>query len=161
MKIRTFQESDRETLKRITIISFDGVSIDRNIENLCGPIAGKSWEWRKGRQIDEDLNANPGGVFVAEDDGQCVGYITTRIDPASRIGGIPNLAVLPEYRKSGLGHKLMDTAMEYFRRQGMQYARIETLDQNPVGQRFYPGYGFKEVARQIHYIMPVGESGSV
>ena len=46
-------------------------------------------------------------------------------------------------------------AMEYFKAEGMEYVRIETLDQNPVGQRFYPSYGFKEVARQIHYIMPV------
>jgi ribosomal protein S18 acetylase RimI-like enzyme len=155
MKIRGFQEPDREALKQITIISFDGVSIDRNIENQFGPIGGKSWAWRKARQIDEDLNANPGGVFVAEDNGLCVGYITTRIDHETKIGGIPNIAVLPEYRKTGTGRTLMDTAMEYFKAEGMEYVRIETLDQNPVGQRFYPSYGFKEVARQIHYVMPV------
>jgi hypothetical protein len=32
-------------------------------------------------------------------------------------------------------------------------AKIETLDQNPVGQALYPSLGFKEVARQIHYAM--------
>ena len=37
MKIRNFQEPDREALTQITIISFDGVSIDRNIETLVGP----------------------------------------------------------------------------------------------------------------------------
>ena len=37
----------------------------------------------------------------------------------------------------------------------MTYARIETLDQNDVGAHFYPDFGFQEVARQIHYIMPI------
>ena len=110
MNIRKFQEPDREALKRITIICFDGVSIDRNIEKLFGPIAGKSWEWRKGRQIDDDLNVNPDGIFVAEEDDKCVGYISTRIDHATKIGSIPNIAVLAEYRKTGIGRKLMDTA---------------------------------------------------
>jgi hypothetical protein len=40
----------------------------------------------------------------------------------------------------------------------MTVAKIETLEQNPIGRRLYPALGFREVARQIHYAMPlVGE----
>ena len=35
----------------------------------------------------------------------------------------------------------------------MEVAKIETLDQNPIGQKLYPSLGFREVARQIHYAM--------
>ena len=35
----------------------------------------------------------------------------------------------------------------------MQVAKIETLEQNPVGQKLYPSLGFVEVARQVHYAM--------
>ena len=35
----------------------------------------------------------------------------------------------------------------------MQVAKIETLEQNPIGQTLYPSLGFQEVARQIHYAM--------
>ena len=35
----------------------------------------------------------------------------------------------------------------------MQAAKIETLEQNLVGQALYPSLGFKEVARQVHYAM--------
>jgi ribosomal protein S18 acetylase RimI-like enzyme len=45
----------------------------------------------------------------------------------------------------------MEHAFAYFRNAGMEVAKIETLDQNPVGQVFYPSMGFEEVARQIHY----------
>ena len=37
----------------------------------------------------------------------------------------------------------------------MTIAKIETLVQNPVGSHLYPSVGFQEVARQIHFAMPL------
>lgn len=155
MTIRLYQASDRQVLKDITAICFDGVSIDQNIENRFGVIDGKSWQWRKARHIDADIEANPSGLFVAEADERVVGYITTRVDQGSKIGGIPNIAVLPEYQGRGMGKALMNHALAYFREQGMAFAKIETLDQNQIGSTFYPKTGFEEVARQIHYVLPL------
>ncbi len=155
MEIRRYRPSDLDTLKTITAICFDGVSIDQNIEKLYGIIRGKDWRWRKVRHIDDDAEANADGIFVAEVDGQTVGYVTTRVDQAAGIGGIPNFAVLPEFQQRGIGRRLLDEAVAYFAAHGLSYARIETLDQNDVGAHFYPDFGFREVARQIHYIMPI------
>lgn len=155
MEIRRYRPSDLETLKTITAICFDGVSIDQNIERLYGLIHGKDWRWRKKRHIDDDAEINAAGILVAEVDGQVVGYVTTRIDPAARIGGIPNFAVLPAFQQRGIGRRLLEEAVAYLAAEGMAYARIETLDQNEVGAHFYPDFGFQEVARQIHYIMPI------
>lgn len=155
MTIRLYQETDRQTLKAITAICFDGVSIDQNIENRFGVIDGKSWQWRKVRHIDADVEANPSGVFVAEEGGCVLGYITTRVDQGSKIGGIPNIAVLPDHQARGVGKALMNHALTYFREQGMAFAKIETLDQNQIGSVFYPSTGFEEVARQIHYVLPL------
>ncbi|MBM3265352.1 MAG: GNAT family N-acetyltransferase [candidate division Zixibacteria bacterium] len=155
MTIRVYREADRQTLKEITAVYFDGVCIDQNIENRFGPIDGKNWQWRKVRHIDADVAANASGIFVAEF-GECVaGYITTRIDRESRIDAIPNIAVLPEFQGKGIGKALMRRALDYLREQGMVLAKIETLDQNQIGSTFYPQTGFCEVARQIHYIMPL------
>lgn len=156
MTIRPYRETDRETICQITVTCFESVSIDRNIEKQFGLINGHDWAWRKRRAIHADLDVNPRGVFVAEVDGVCAGYITTRIDPDTKVGGIPNLAVLPGFQKHGLGRKLIDAAVAHLRREGMLFCRIETLDQNAVGQRFYPSCGFTEVARQVHYVMPLG-----
>lgn len=153
--IRTYHPSDRKVLKEITTACFDGVSIDQNIEKRFGPVGGRTWQWRKVRHIDADVEANPDGVFVDEQDGRIVGYITTRIDRESKIGWIPNMAVLPGYQGRGIGKALMQVAFDYFRREGMILAKIETLDQNPVGTQFYPKVGFMEVARQIHYVLPL------
>lgn len=156
--IRKYREQDREILKEITIICFDGVSIDQNIESMFGRIGGRTWQWRKKRHIDADIDANPNGIFVAEANGEVVGYITTRVDAESKIGWIPNMAVLPAYQGQGIGKKLMQVALDYLRQKGMEYAKIETLDQNEIGKRFYPKTGFREVARQIHYLMPLKSS---
>lgn len=155
MIIRLFRDADLQALKEITTICFDGVCIDQNIEKLVGEIDGKSWQWRKVRHIDADVAANASGIFVAEEDQHVVGYITTRVDQESKVGGIPNIAVLPDHQGTGIGRALMETAMQYFHEVGMHYTRIETLDQNDIGSDFYPNMGFKEVARQIHYVMPI------
>ncbi|MEW6749582.1 MAG: GNAT family N-acetyltransferase [Candidatus Latescibacterota bacterium] len=152
--IRPYRPEDLQQLKQITEVCFEGVSIDRNIERHFGLIAGRDWRWRKVRHIDEDVAGDRArGVFVWESDGRVVGYITTRLDRESRLGWIPNIAVLPQFQGHGVGRRLMEAALEYMRAEGMECAKIETLEQNAVGSRFYPDVGFREVARQIHYAM--------
>ncbi len=153
MSIRPFQPADLSRVQQITIDSFEGVSIDRNIETRFGRIDGKDWRERKARDVTMDCQVQPEGVFVAEEDGQVVGYITTRIDRFTSIGRIPNLAVDPEFRALGIGSKLIEHAIEYIRSEGMALAKIETLVQNERGQALYPRFGFEEVARQIHFVM--------
>jgi ribosomal protein S18 acetylase RimI-like enzyme len=58
-----------------------------------------------------------------------------------------------EFHGRGIGRKLIEAALAYFRQKGMAYAKIETLEQNRVGRHLYPSLGFKEVSRQIHYFM--------
>ena len=105
--------------------------------------------------INDDVDANADGVFVAEIDGEVAGYITTNVNHQTKIGGIPNLSVHPNFQQRGLGTELIETALVYLKEEGMLYSRIETLDQNPIGTAFYPKMGFVEIARQIHYIRPL------
>ncbi|HZW29623.1 MAG TPA: GNAT family N-acetyltransferase, partial [Isosphaeraceae bacterium] len=76
-------------------------------------------------------------------------------DPETRIGWIHNLAVDAGLRGQGLGRRLLEHALRRFRDEGMTVAKIETLEQNPIGRHLYPSVGFREVARQIHYAMPL------
>ena len=73
------------------------------------------------------------------------------------IGWIPNLAVDPSHQGKGLGRALLLHALDFFRRSGSQVAKIETLEQNALGQSLYASLGFKEVARQIHYALRLEE----
>ena len=152
MHIRLFQPTDLDHLKRLTIEGFSGVSIDHGIEERFGPINAHDWRWRKARHIDDDVARDPAGVFVAEDEGQIVGYITTWQDRAAGLGHIPNLAIDASYRNRGLGRQLIEHALAHFRASGLSHAKIETLAQNAIGNHLYPSLGFVEVARQVHFV---------
>jgi ribosomal protein S18 acetylase RimI-like enzyme len=158
--IRPYREADRPRLRALTVAAFEGVSIDHNIDLLLGPIAGRDWRWRKERQVDDDIDAPGAEIAVAEDEGtgRTVGYVTLKFDPESRIGWIHNMAVDADERGRGLGRQLLEHALSRFRAEGMTVAKIETLEQNPVGRHLYPAVGFREVARQIHYAMALTDN---
>ena len=153
--IRPYRPSDLPRLQEITAQTFGPVSIDRNMETVLGEFGDGGWRGRKVAAIADDCRLQPDGVFVAEDpaSGVVIGYVTTRLNPVSRVGWIPNLAVDPAHQGRGLGRALLEHAIDFFRRSGMQVAKIETLEQNPIGQSLYPSLGFREVARQIHFAM--------
>jgi ribosomal protein S18 acetylase RimI-like enzyme len=157
--IRPFREADRSFVRDLTIAAFEGVSIDRNIDLRLGPIAGRDWSWRKARDVEQDIDLLGAEIAVAVDDraGVVVGYITMQCDRETLIGWIHNLAVGAEAQGQGLGRRLLEHALAHFRAAGMTVAKIETLEQNPIGRHLYPSVGFVEVARQIHYAMPLGD----
>jgi ribosomal protein S18 acetylase RimI-like enzyme len=152
MLIRPYRDTDLSILKQITVEAFAGVSIDQGIEQVFGPMAGKDWRWRKARHLDDDLLRPGAAVFVAEEEGQPVGYITTWQDPEAGLGHIPNLAIAAEFRGHGLGRKLIEHALAHFRACGLSHAKIETLEQNAIGNHLYRDLGFQEVARQVHLV---------
>ena len=150
--IRPYQSDDLEAIKVITLVGFAGVSLDHALEErLGGELAGHDWRWRKSRHIDDDVAAHAEGIFVAEVEGEVLGYISTVLDRESGKGRIPNLAVAASARGQGIGRALIGHALDYFRKEKLVYAVIETLDSNPIGQTLYPATGFQEIARQVHY----------
>ena len=149
--IRLYQPGDLDAIKRLTVEAFGGVTLEQNVEDTLGLLHGHDWRWRKSRHVDEDVAAHPSGIFVAEAQGRVAGYITTRVDHESGKGRIPNLAVAADSRGHGLGRRLIEHALDYFRREGLDYVMIETMAQNEVGRHLYPACGFVEVARQVHF----------
>lgn len=141
----------------LTVAAFEGVSIDHNIDERLGPLGDRDWRWRKARDLERDIDVLGSSLAVAEDDrtAEVLGYVTMHCDHEARIGWIHNLAVCAVARGQGLGRRLIEHALDHFRAAGMAVARIETLDQNAIGSHLYPSIGFIEIARQVHYAMPL------
>lgn len=151
LNIRGFQAADLPIIRQIAADAFDGVSIDQRIEQRFGLINGHDWKWRKARHIDDDVRIQSDGVYVAEVDGQIIGFITSRVDVEAGVGLIPNISFTPEYRGRGIGRRMIEFVLQRFRELGLTYARIETLAHNEVGNHLYQSIGFEEVVRQIHF----------
>jgi ribosomal protein S18 acetylase RimI-like enzyme len=155
MNIRRFREEDREALHRITVETFGEVSMLVTAEELFGRPKGKSWQSLKKAQIDDDCAVNPDGVLVAVEGDEVIGFATTRLNPDTGIGQIPNIAVALKAQGKGIGTALIHAAIDYLRDRGMTHVRIETLEQNEAAKHLYPKLGFREIAYQIHYMMEI------
>jgi ribosomal protein S18 acetylase RimI-like enzyme len=157
VEIRPFTEAEREVVCEIALRTFEAVSIDAAIERGFGELNGTTWRDRKRRDINSDLDANPGGCFVAVLDGQVVGFVTTVLDRAAAVGRIANLAADTGHQGQGIGKALVSHALDYFQAEGMTGSQIETTTTNERGMRFYPAVGYCEVARKIYYFMPLAD----
>jgi len=152
ISVRNYHRRDRADVLRIAVESFGGVCLDENVEKQFGKI-GRRWQDHKEDTIDYDLGANSASAFVAEVNGKVVGFLCARLYYQRSTGHVANLAVAPDCQGMGVGKALIQAALDHFRDRGMQYARIETLEQNIKAKEFYPAVGFKEVGRQIFYFM--------
>jgi len=152
--IRPFAPGDTVAIVAVTGEVFGPFAIDAMIEQMVGR-GGADWLAVKAQSIREDLAENPEGCFVAELEGRVVGYVTTTIDRLAGRGTVADLAVSAAFQGRGLGRRLVDTAIEHFRSLGLCQAKIKTLACNAAGQHLYRAMGFREVVRQIHFIMPL------
>ena len=156
--IRTYQAADEQQVRKLTIDSFDGVSIDQNFDNLTGWRRSPGWEERKWAASVEVLQDSPENSFVAESDDRVIGFVSCTVSSVTRVGRIMDLAVEQSYRRKGIGARLIERSLEHFRAREMAIAKIETLEQNEAGRSLYPRFGFRQVANQVHYMMEL-ESG--
>ena len=150
---RNANAHDRERILQITEEVFGPSTVERNIEERFGLIDGRDWRWRKRRHVEADLDASDSGCIVAEHQGRVIGYVTISYDREAKIGSIPNLAVDSKHKSRGLGRHLIQEALREMAAFGMHIGRIETLQQNEVGQYLYPDVGFEEIARQVYFAM--------
>ena len=87
---------------------------------------------------------------VAEVDGVVVGYILTRIERITK-GHIPmrgkrghiiSVAVLPKYRRMGIGKKMMNFVINKLREEGMDEVVLEVRVSNSAARNLYFKMGF-------------------
>jgi ribosomal protein S18 acetylase RimI-like enzyme len=148
--IRKYHSRDRAAVLAIAAESFAGVCLDENIEKAFGPV-GADWREHKKDSVDYDLVNSPSDTLVAVADGEVIGFVCNRVYHSRSLGHVANLAVATQHQGKGVGKALMQATFAHFRKIGLQYARIETLEQNERGQKFYPSLGFQEIGRQIFY----------
>ena len=153
--IRRYARRDRAAVLEITRSSFGGFCLESGMEEKFGLLDGTDWAERKCAGIDYDLRRHPEHALVAVAGGRVVGFVCTRVYSDYSIGHVANMAVHKDSQGQGIGRALLEAALHQFRRQGLRYARIETLEHNARGRELYPSCGFTEVGRQIFYFREI------
>jgi ribosomal protein S18 acetylase RimI-like enzyme len=107
----------------------------------------------KGEQIRAHCEANPDWIFICEEDGLIVGFVTFLVDAGSKIGTIGNNAVDPDCGLKGIGQQMYAAVLNYFREQGMLVAQVHTgLDEaHAPARRAYERAGFDVRHEEVVY----------
>jgi ribosomal protein S18 acetylase RimI-like enzyme len=84
------------------------------------------WRQDQRRAVEEACADGQLTVWVAEVDGDVVGFVATRTDAASRLGEIHMVAVAPEHQRQGIGGALTRVASDQLAEAGMAVAMVET-----------------------------------
>lgn len=86
------------------------------------------------------LLRNPNTCFVAEENAKLIGVIMSGHD--GRRGFIYHTTVSQEYRRQGIGKKLVDSAMKALEAEGIHKAALVAFEKNVSGNAFWEKAGF-------------------
>jgi GNAT superfamily N-acetyltransferase len=98
-------------------------------------------------------------VFVAEQDGEVVGYVYAGLEPMSwrelrdAAGFIHDVAVAEPHRGHGIGEALVQRASDWLREHGAPRVLLWTAQRNAAAQRLFLRLGFRptmiEMTREL------------
>lgn len=96
------------------------------------------------------LGELPGRTFVAESEGDPVGFVTCNVEPRgdSNLGTIGLIAVASEAQRLGIGAALMGAVGEHYRYSDVVRAEVVTQERNPAAQGLYERHGYKLVREE-------------
>lgn len=91
--------------------------------------------------------------LIACAEGKPVGFLLNgiRILDGKKVGWNGGTAVCPEYRRHGVGRKLMEAALDVFRAEGCDAAILEAMSQNERAIALYEQYGYQTIDRLVLY----------
>jgi ribosomal protein S18 acetylase RimI-like enzyme len=112
-------------------------------------------ETRKGEQVKVHCERHPEWVYVCEEQGRIVGFVTFALDPETKIGEIGNNAVDPDCGLKGIGQQMYRAVLQALREKGMVYAKVHTgLDEaHARARRAYERAGFDICHKDVNYYM--------
>jgi ribosomal protein S18 acetylase RimI-like enzyme len=128
-KIRRVCGQDVEAVVRLSLAAW--APIFRSFRKILGAdIYQAIWpEWRKSQRESIEAVCQKGdetAVWIAEVEGQVVGFLAYELRPQDRTAEVLFLAVDPPYQNQGIGTELNRFALERMRESGVELAVVET-----------------------------------
>lgn len=99
--------------------------------------------------FEEQLNGDNWGGFVAEYEGQMVGYACYYI--AVTEGHLTNIATHPEFRRKSVAKRLLDNILRIGQENECEFMLLEVRPSNTAAVTFYKKYGFDLLYRRPDY----------
>ena len=142
--IRPFDaERDSERV-RVIVGEIWGGGDDALIEKEFGVIGGRPWSEWMSQSVLSYLKADGTRSFVAERNGDVIGFCSYVIDDARKRGTVGYNGVARNHQGRGIGSAMLDFVMSRIRAEGMEYAAVIVADneQHAPARRNYEKHGF-------------------
>ena len=108
----------------------------------------ENWSYRL---LEAGIHSEYDIYYVWEQEGRILGYCNLRLLAGE--GEIQRIAVLPEYRRLGLGRKMMDAMTDYARVNRASAVSLEVRESNLAARNLYESCGFAaEAVRKGYYL---------
>lgn len=149
MTFRIAQESDRVSVRRMIVESFEPITWMKQADELYGPFNGLDWRERFGRRVDPLLER--GVVLLGEESGVIQAAAAGSYDSAAGTGVIDFLAVDPQFQGRGAGRAMLDGMLRHLASLGATTATLECLTTNETALGLYRSSGWHEIATSIRF----------
>jgi len=116
------------------------------------------------QQFDSEVAGLPGeyaaprgALLLARVDGEVAGCCALRpLDSADYLNAseMKRLYVRKCFRSMGLGHQLVQAAVDAARQAGYSFVLLDTLDDMEAARALYQGFGFEEIPPYYHNPIP-------
>src|ERR671914_1509280 len=152
MVIRKATEADRDVLGRLGALLMT-VHFDFDRRRFLEPNEQSAAGY--GQYLASQLDDRDSVIFVAELDGDVVGYCYCVIEPLSwkelrdEAGFISDLALDPSARRRGAGRALVQQAIEWFRERHMARVMLWTSTQNHAARDLFLSAGFRPTMTEM------------
>ena len=127
--IRPYHETDGPDVVRLSLRAW--APVHASLRDVMGNeiferLYGDDWRRQQQKDVEEVLADEETEVWVAEVNGEVVGFVAAILKVDRGMGEIWMLAVDPESQNHGLGTQLTDVATDWIREAGLSLALIST-----------------------------------
>jgi GNAT superfamily N-acetyltransferase len=128
-RIRPYHETDAADVVRLSLRAWAPVFAserDAMGDEIFERLNGDDWRRRQQQDVEKVLADEETRVWVAEVNGQAVGFVAAVLKIDSGMGEVYMLAVDPESQNHGPGTQLTDVATDWMREVGLSLALVST-----------------------------------
>jgi ribosomal protein S18 acetylase RimI-like enzyme len=129
VRIRPFEKNDAAEVVALSLRAWEPVHASlRDVmgDELFDLRHEPNWRAKQQRDVESVLGDEDVTVWVAEDEGDVVGFAAATIQRDDDVGEIRMLAVDPGSQNRGIGTRLTQVATDWIRESGMPVAFIST-----------------------------------
>ena len=148
MKIQPYEACHLEAIVQLSLRSWE--SVFESVEKVMDPeifAAQYPAGWRTAQQDAVEAACSDSGVsvWVADQDGDVVGFDALVLHRKDLIGEVYMIAVDPDYQRQGIAAALISHSLAWFKQSGMTTAMIQTGGDpgHAPARRTYESAGFQ------------------